>query len=254
MSRHHFAYDNNIQSIDISDLDPADHSTKTDLDCMQVATSLTTNRAAADYLNYQLRSGAASEVDVVPRGESKENSGGCPSGERASTDDDNNCTIYDSDQVTRCRRNACFSSSGTSYDRQGDRKGEELMNNYDVCAADRLRHYEEGNMRDTEPATDTHNTVADDRAITTTQIRALINEMENLTSNQKQKFTAVLKKHHINLTKKPGKFRDFEYIFQVQGQLPKSNYSRPLPFALRPAVREEIRQFAKDDMLEKSHK
>jgi len=199
---------------------------------MQVAPSLTKNTATADYLNYSLRSG----VDVVPRGEPKENSRGCPFGERASRDDDNNCTIYDSDQVTRCRRNACFSSSGTSYDRQGDRKGEEFMNNYDVCAANRLGHYEEGNIRDTVPATDTHNTVTDDRAITTTQIRELMNEMENLTSNQKQILTAVLKKHHVNLTKKPGKCRDFEYTFQVQGQLLESNYSRPLPFALRPAV------------------
>ena len=99
VSGRHFAYDNNIRSIDISDCDPADHSTKTGLDCMQVAASLTTNRATADYINYHLRSGAVSEVDVVPRSESKENSTRCPFGERASSDDDN-CTTYDSEQVT----------------------------------------------------------------------------------------------------------------------------------------------------------
>ena len=249
VSRHHFANDNNIQFIDISDLDPADHSTTTCLDCMQVAASLTTNRATADYINYHLRNGAVSEVDVVPRSESKENSRGCPFGERASGDDDDNFTIYDSEQVTRCRRNAYFSSDGTSDDRESNRRGEELMNNYDVCAASRLGRYEEGTIGDTELATDTHKTVTDDRAINTTQIRELINEMENLTSNQKQKLTAILKKHQVNLTKKPGKCRDFEYTFQVQGQFLKSNYSRPL----RPAVSEEIRQLLKDDILEESH-
>ena len=57
---------------------------------------------------------------------------------------------------------------------------------YDVCTVIRHGRYEEGNIDDTEPTTDTHNTVTDDRAITTDQIRELINEMENLTSNGKQ--------------------------------------------------------------------
>jgi hypothetical protein len=60
-------------------------------------------------------------------------------------------------------------------------------------------------------------------------------------------------KHQGKFTKKPGKCRGFEYLFQVQGQLLKSTYSRPLPFALRPAVSEEIRQLMKDDILEESH-
>jgi len=153
-------------------------------------------------------------------------------------------------QVTRGRQ--CCSSDGTNDDRESDKRGEELMNDYDVCAVIRHGRYEEGNI-DIEPATDTHNTVTDDRAITTVQIRELITEVENLTSNQKQKLTAVLMRHQRSLTKKPGKCRGFEYTFQVQGQLPKSNYSRPLPFALRPAVSEEIRQLLKDDILEESH-
>jgi len=82
-----------------------------------------------------------------------------------------------------------------------------------VCVND------EGDIGDTEPATDTPNTVTDDRAITTDQIRELINEIDNLTSNQKQKMAAVLMRHQGNVTKKPGKIRDFEYTFQVQGQL-----------------------------------
>jgi hypothetical protein len=127
------------------------------------------------------------------------------------------------------------------------------MNKYHAYVASRLGRYKEGNIGNTEPATDTRNTVTDDRAVTTNQIRDLINEMENLTSDQKQKLTAVLKKHQGNLTKKPGKCRGFECTFQMQGQLPKSNYSGPLRFALRPAVSEEIRQLLKDDILDESH-
>jgi hypothetical protein len=59
------------------------------------------------------------------------------------------------------------------------------MNNYDVCTVSRLGHYEERNVGDIKPSTDTHNSNTDDRAITTDQIRELINELENLTSNQK---------------------------------------------------------------------
>ena len=113
------------------------------------------------------------------------------------------------------------------------------MNNYDVCSASRPGRYEERNFGDTEPATDTHNTKADDRAVNMDQVRELINELENLISDQKQKLAVVLMKHQRNFTKKPGKCRDFEYTFEVQGQLPKSTYSCRLPVALRPAVGEE---------------
>jgi hypothetical protein len=59
------------------------------------------------------------------------------------------------------------------------------MNNYDVCIVSRLGRYEDRNVGDTEPSTDTHKSDTDERAITTDQIRELINEMENLTSDQK---------------------------------------------------------------------
>jgi hypothetical protein len=106
-----------------------------------------------------------------------------------------------------------------------------VMNNYNVCTASRFGHHKERNVGDTELATDTHNTNTDDTVITKDQIHELINEQENLPSNQKQKLTAVLMKHQGKITKKPSTCRGFEYTFQVQGQLPKSTYSRPLPFA-----------------------
>ena len=253
VSRHHFAYDNNFRSIDKGDLNPANQSTKTGVDCMQVAASLMTNRPTADYNNLYLQNEAVSETDVGPRSKSKDKIRGCLIGERASGDDDDKHMIYDSEQVTRYSRNVCCSNDGTSDDHKFDRRGEELMNNYEVFTASRLGRYKEGDTINTEPVTDTHNTVTDDRAITTDQIRELINGMENLTLNQKQKLTTVLMRHQGNLTKKPGKCRSIEYTFQVQGQLLKSTYSRPLPFALRPAITEEIRQLLKDDILEESH-
>ena len=160
---------------------------------------------------------------------------------------------YYPEQVTRGRLNAYCSSHATSDDRKSDSKGQEVVNNYDVCTARRLERYEERNVGDTEPALDTHNTNTDDRTITTGKIRELINKLECITSDQKQKLAAVLMKHHGKFTKKPGKCRGFEYTFQVRGQLPKSTNSRPLPFALRPAVSEKIRQLMKDDILEESH-
>jgi hypothetical protein len=80
VSRYHFAYDSNIQSIGIGDLGPVDNSTKTDIESMQIAANSMTNRATADYPRYNLQSGAVSEVDVVPCSESKDNNKGSPFG------------------------------------------------------------------------------------------------------------------------------------------------------------------------------
>jgi hypothetical protein len=82
-----------------------------------------------------------------------------------------------------------------------------MMNNNDVCTASRLGRYEEVNVDDTEPATDARNSVADETAITTDQLHEMINDVENLASNQKQEFTGVLMKYQGNLTKKPAKLK-----------------------------------------------
>jgi hypothetical protein len=231
--------------------------TNDDVNCMmyeseQGGANLKTNGATANYPTYNLRKGAVSEVDMIRRSESEGNVKGYPFGEQPNNDDVN-CMMYDSEQVTRCRLNACCSGEGISNDREGEKTGEETLNSYDICTANRLGRYEERNVGDAETATDAHSAIADDRAITKDQTCKVINELENLTYNQKQKLSAVLQKHQGNLTKKPGKCKSFEYTFQVQGQLPKSTYSRPLPFALRPTVSQEIRQLLKDDILEKSH-
>jgi len=94
VSRHHFAYDNNVRSIDIGDLGPTHNSTKTDIKSMQTSANSMTVRATADYPRYNLRSGAVCEVNAVPCSGSKNNNKECPIGERASGDNDY-CIRYD---------------------------------------------------------------------------------------------------------------------------------------------------------------
>ena len=69
VSRHHFAYDNNVRSIDIGNLGPMHSSTKTK--STQTSANSLTDRATADYPRYNLRSGAVREVNAVPCSGSK---------------------------------------------------------------------------------------------------------------------------------------------------------------------------------------
>jgi hypothetical protein len=178
VSRHHFAYDNNVRSIGTGDLGPTHNSTKTDIKSMQTSANSMTDRATADYPRYNLRSGAVREVNVVPRSGSKNDNKECPIGERASGDNDN-CITFDPEQVTRGRLNACCCSHATIVDRNGDSRGEEVMNNFDVCTA-KFGRYEKRYVGDAEPAPDTHNTNTDDRTINTDKTH----ELKNLAAHQ----------------------------------------------------------------------
>jgi hypothetical protein len=136
--------------------------------------------------------GAGGDVDEFQRSDSKDNFEGYSLGEKVG-DDYDNLVICDSEQVTGNMPNSCCSSDGTSgYHKCGSR-GEE-MKNYDVCNTGRFGRYEEGNVGDAKPATDAHNSITDETAVTADQLREMINELESLTSNEKQKLTAVLMK------------------------------------------------------------
>jgi hypothetical protein len=188
---------------------------------MHVAENSITNRAEGDYPKYEYsqRTGADSDVDVFRRSDSKDNYEGYSLGEKVS-DDYDNLTIHDSDQVTRSRPNACCSSDGISDERESGRRGEE-MKNYGVCTMGRLGRYEDGNDGDAKPATDAHNSIMDETAVTTDQLREMMNELENLTSNQKQKLADVLMKCQGNLIKTPGKCKGPYMISKV---IPSSTY------------------------------
>jgi hypothetical protein len=172
----------------------------------------------ADYPTYHLRTGADSDVDVFRHSDSKDNFEGHLLGEKVS-DDYVNLMIYDSEQVTGSMPNAFCSIVGTSDDRECGSRGEE-MKNYDVCTTGRIGRYDEGNVGDAKPATDAQNSITDETAVTTDQLREMINEQENLKCNQKEKLRAILMKYEGNL-KTPDKCKGPYMISRV---IPASTY------------------------------
>jgi hypothetical protein len=52
--------------------------------------------------------------------------------------------------------------------------------------------------------------------------------------------------------KRPGKCNKFEYEFQIEGCIPTSANSIPIPLALRDQVRDQIQVILQDDILEES--
>jgi hypothetical protein len=61
----------------------------------------------------------------------------------------------------------------------------------------------------------------------------------------------VLVKYTNDMTSRPGKCKLFRYKFRAEADRPVSGYSRPIPFALRPATRSLITdEMLKYDILE----
>jgi hypothetical protein len=75
--------------------------------------------------------------------------------------------------------------------------------------------------------------MTDDRMITGEQLRGKERENNNL-SPQEDLYNVLIKYH---LTKRPGRCTKFEYEFKIEGSMPTSANSRPIPFALRDQVR-----------------
>jgi hypothetical protein len=72
-------------------------------------------------------------------------------------------------------------------------------------------------------------------------------------SHQQQELYEVLIRYQQHLTKRPGRCNVFEYEFKIEGDMPPTSNSRPIPFALRAPVREQIQAMLKDGILEKSY-
>jgi hypothetical protein len=83
-------------------------------------------------------------------------------------------------------------------------------------------------------------------------LSALINANGNLNGSQKGRLIDLLSKYRRCFTGTPSKCNVFEYQFRVNEDRPIVEYSRPIPFAVRPAVRNQIRQMLQDDILEYS--
>ena len=59
-----------------------------------------------------------------------------------------------------------------------------------------------------------------------------------------------MRKYQEHFVTRPGRCNMFEYRFQMQGRLPKSCNSRPIPFSLRREVREQMEEMIKNGILE----
>jgi hypothetical protein len=91
------------------------------------------------------------------------------------------------------------------------------------------------------------------RSLNTEQLCAKIWKIDGLVPAQKNQLYEVLSKYQPYLTSKPGRCNKFQYRFTVEGNLPSSASTRPIPFALRNKVKEQIQEMIEDGILEESY-
>jgi hypothetical protein len=84
--------------------------------------------------------------------------------------------------------------------------------------------------------------------VTDDNSRAITRQSENnnLSPQQQEELYNVLIKYQQHLTKRPGRCTKFEYEFKIDDSLPTSANSRPIPFALRDQVRDQIQIMLKE--------
>jgi hypothetical protein len=90
----------------------------------------------------------------------------------------------------------------------------------------------------------------DVRALSARDLRKKVNESNKLSHEQKESLFHMLSKYRAHFTSKPGLYNIFEYEFEVQCSEPIVGHTRTIPFSVRPAVREQIRQMMADNVLE----
>jgi hypothetical protein len=69
-------------------------------------------------------------------------------------------------------------------------------------------------------------------------LRYLVEQVANLSTAER----SALFRYREHVTTRPGKCTLFTYKFQVDADRPIVGLSRPIPFALRPAVREQLNE------------
>jgi hypothetical protein len=90
----------------------------------------------------------------------------------------------------------------------------------------------------------------DPRSLQRADAASLVDKVACLSELQQMKLYQILIKYLDHMTTKPGRCILLEYRFQVDTDQPIVGHSRPIPFALRPAVRAQITQLLEDDILE----
>ena len=92
----------------------------------------------------------------------------------------------------------------------------------------------------------------DPRSLQAADLRSLVEQVDSLSTAEQDALYQVLLRYREHLTTRPGKCKLFIYRFQVDADRPIIGHSRPIPYALRPAVREQIQQMLDDDVIELS--
>jgi hypothetical protein len=90
----------------------------------------------------------------------------------------------------------------------------------------------------------------DSRSLKETELSALIDTRDNMIGSQKVCLIDLLSGYMKCFTARPGRCKIFEYRFEANEDKPIVDYSRPIPFAVHPADRNQIRQTLQDDILE----
>jgi hypothetical protein len=93
---------------------------------------------------------------------------------------------------------------------------------------------------------------ADVRDLQTGELFHIIDRSSEIDSEQKLQLFQMLHKYLLSFTMRPGKCRLLEYKFQVNADQPLRSFSRPVPFAMRHAVKAQIQEMIRDDILELS--
>jgi hypothetical protein len=104
-----------------------------------------------------------------------------------------------------------------------------------------------------EPNTHSENSPPDPRAFSKEDVYNIGKQISCLNSTQRQKLSSVLLRYVEFLTTKPGRCSLMKYKFQIVADQPIVGFSRPIPFAQRPAVRALINQMMSDGILEISN-
>lgn len=101
-----------------------------------------------------------------------------------------------------------------------------------------------------QPIPKPKNPSPDPRSLQEADLRSLVEQVDNLSNPERDALYQVLVRYKEHMTTRPGKCKLFTYRFQVEADKPIIGYSRPIPYALRPAVREQIQQMLADDVIE----
>jgi hypothetical protein len=79
-----------------------------------------------------------------------------------------------------------------------------------------------------------------------------IDQSCEVNAEQKLQLLEVLNKYSLNFSEKTGKCKLLKYKFDVKTDQPLRSFSRPVPFAMRNAVKSQIQEMIRDDILELS--